>query len=92
LISSNSLAAKRAAAPALQTLKDAGCVATLQIVTGNPKEVLAREATRWHADSIFVGANRFGSRIERFLLGSVSAAVAARATCSVEVVRSSVEK
>ena len=29
----------------------------------------------------------FGNRLERFLLGSVSAAVAARAHCSVEVVR-----
>ena len=78
---------EKLAAPALQTLIDAGCAATLQTVAGNPKKVLIEEAERWHADAIFVGANRFGSRIERFLLGSVSAAVAARAHCSVEVVR-----
>ena len=78
---------ERLAAPALQILKDAGCPATLQICPGNPKQILVEEAERWHADSIFVGANNFGSRIERFLLGSVSAAVAARAHCSVEVVR-----
>lgn len=54
---------------------------------GNPKQMLVDLAESWHADSIFVGANRFGSRIERFLLGSVSAAVAARAHCSVEIVR-----
>ena len=78
---------EKLAAPALQTLIDAGCTATLQTVAGNPKKVLIEEAERWHADAIFVGANRFGSRIERFLLGSVSAAVAARAHCTVEVVR-----
>lgn len=78
---------EKIAAPALQILKDANCAATLQIVAGNPKKILIEEAERWHADAIFVGANRFGSRIERFLLGSVSAAVAARAHCSVEVVR-----
>jgi len=45
------------------------------------------EIAEWGADSNFVGANRFGGRVERFLLGSVSAAIAARAHCSVEVVR-----
>lgn len=54
---------------------------------GNPKNVLVDVAESWHANSIFVGANRWGSRVERFLLGSVSAAVAVRAHCSVEVVR-----
>ena len=78
---------EKIAAPALQILKDADCATTLQIVAGNPKKILVEEATRWNADAIFVGANRFGSRIERFLLGSVSAAAAARAHCSVEVVR-----
>ncbi len=79
---------EKLAQPALQTLKDAHLKATLQIVAGNPKQVLVEEALRWHADSIFVGANRYGSRREKFLLGSVSAAVAARAHCSVEAVRS----
>ena len=54
---------------------------------GNPKTLIVDIAEKWGADSIFVGANRFGSRVERFLLGSVSAAVSARAHCSVEVVR-----
>ena len=48
--------------------------------------VIIREAERWSADCIFVGA-KGQSAIERFLLGSVSASVAARAPCSVEVVR-----
>ena len=78
---------EKLAAPALQILKDARLAATLEIVAGSPKQVLVEEARKWHADSIFVGANRFGSRIEKFLLGSVSAAVGARAHCSVEIVR-----
>ncbi len=78
---------EKLAAPALQVLNDANCAATLQVVAGNPKKILVEEATRWNADAIFVGANSFGSRIERLLLGSVSAAVAARAHCTVEVVR-----
>jgi nucleotide-binding universal stress UspA family protein len=58
----------------------------VQLKKGDPKQILIEEAESWQADSIFVGAK--GMRgIERLLLGSVSAAVAARAHCSVEVVR-----
>ncbi len=78
---------KNLAETSLQKLRDAGLTTSLMIEAGNPKQILAEEAMNWHADSIFVGANRFGSRLEKFLLGSVSAAVAARAHCSVEVVR-----
>lgn len=53
---------------------------------GDPKRVLLDEAERWQADCIFVGARGL-RRIERFLLGTVSAGVAAQAHCSVEVVR-----
>jgi nucleotide-binding universal stress UspA family protein len=59
---------------------------TSKIETGNPKRVLVEEADKWGADSIFIGSTGF-TALERFLLGSVSAAVAARAHCSVEVVR-----
>lgn len=61
---------------------------TSSVMPGDPKRVLVEEAERWGADSIFVGSTGFSNRFERFLLGSVSAAVAARAHCSVEVVRS----
>jgi nucleotide-binding universal stress UspA family protein len=53
---------------------------------GDPKRILIQEAEGWEADCIFVGASGL-SRLDRFLLGSVSAAVAGRAHCSVEVVR-----
>lgn len=52
----------------------------------DPKTLLCGEAERWGADCIFVGAKGVG-KLERLLIGSVSSAVAARANCSVEVVR-----
>lgn len=57
------------------------------VLNGDPKRVLVEEAEKWGADSIFVGSVGFSNRFARFMLGSVSAAVAARAHCSVEVVR-----
>lgn len=71
----------------MRSLRNAGLETEFVFEIGTPKSVLVDIAESWHADSIFVGANRWGSRVERFLLGSVSAAVAARAQCSVEVVR-----
>jgi nucleotide-binding universal stress UspA family protein len=75
------------AANAVGRLTASGVAAEFHLISGNPKNLLVEEAEKWNADSIFVGANAFGSRIERFLIGSTSAAVAARAHCSVEVVR-----
>ena len=57
------------------------------IESGDPKQVLIRCAEEFGADCIFTGATGFSNRLERFVLGSVSAGVAARAHCSVEVVR-----
>jgi nucleotide-binding universal stress UspA family protein len=68
-------------------LEAAGLSVSIVVKAGNPKTLLPEAAEQWNADCIFVGANRFGSRVERFVLGSTSAAVAARAQCSVEVVR-----
>lgn len=75
------------AAKAAVTLDGAGLQVTTRITEGNPNHVLIQQAEKWNADCIFVGANSFGSRVERFLLGSTSASVAAHARCSVEVVR-----
>lgn len=78
---------EKIAAPALEKLRAAGFAATLEIRAGNPKQIIANEAARLHANSIFVGATCCGKTIGKFLLGSVSAAIAARAHCSVEIVR-----
>lgn len=72
---------------ASQLLTGAGLNVTTLLCIGNPNHVLVTEAEKWAADCIFVGANAFGSRLERYLLGSTSSAVATRAHCSVEVVR-----
>jgi nucleotide-binding universal stress UspA family protein len=53
---------------------------------GDPKRVLLEEAEAWKADSIFIGARGL-TPWKSLILGSVSTAVAARAQCSVEIVR-----
>jgi nucleotide-binding universal stress UspA family protein len=56
------------------------------IIEGSPKRVILDEAEAWEADLIVVGSH--GRRgLDRFLLGSVSQAVALHASCSVEIVR-----
>jgi nucleotide-binding universal stress UspA family protein len=72
---------------AAEKLKVAGLQASILVCNGNPKKEIVYQAEEWEADNIFVGSVGFNSNLERFLLGSVSAAVAARAHCSVEVVR-----
>jgi nucleotide-binding universal stress UspA family protein len=67
-------------------LREAGLIASPAVREGDPKQVLVREAETFNADCVFVGAKGH-SRLDRFLLGSVSSAVANRAPCSVEVVR-----
>jgi nucleotide-binding universal stress UspA family protein len=72
--------------PWAERVRAAGLHAEVLIRRGNPADELLEESHTWGADCIFVGAK--GTRgIDRLLLGSVSSAIAARAHCSVEVVR-----
>jgi nucleotide-binding universal stress UspA family protein len=71
---------------AVNRLKGANLRVTHLMRQGDPKQLLVHEAERWGADCIYVGSHGMG-RLDRILLGSVSSAVAARAHCSVEVVR-----
>jgi nucleotide-binding universal stress UspA family protein len=71
---------------AVDRLNAAGLKTDLVIKEEEPKRLLTGEAESWGADCIFLGAKGMG-RLERFLIGSVSSTVAARAHCSVEVVR-----
>jgi nucleotide-binding universal stress UspA family protein len=72
---------------ASEMLRDTGLAVSRLVTEGSPKEILIKEAQRWKADCIFVGAKGLRG-IKQLLLGGVSAAVTARAPCSVEVVRS----
>jgi nucleotide-binding universal stress UspA family protein len=71
---------------AAEKLGSAGLKVSIVVKEQEPKELLCKEAEGMRADCIFVGARGMG-RLERFLIGSVSLGVAARAHCSVEVVR-----
>lgn len=68
-------------------LRARGLIADGVIREGGVAPELLEEVKEWGADAIMVGARGHGA-IERILLGSVSATIAARAHCTVEVVRS----
>ena len=59
---------------------------TTEVLSGSPKRVILEDAEAFGADLIVVGSHGHGM-LDRFLLGSVSQAVALHASCSVEIVR-----
>lgn len=59
---------------------------TSAVIEGIPKSAILDEAEKIEADLIIVGSHGYGA-IKRFLLGSVSQAVALHAKCSVLIVR-----
>lgn len=82
--------AQQAVSSAESLLCDAGIQAssTVAVPAATPKELILSEAAEWGADLIVVGSH--GRRgVNRFLLGSVSEAVALHANCSVEIIRRS---
>jgi nucleotide-binding universal stress UspA family protein len=81
--------AKKVVAKAEESLKSPATKdlkLTSTIVEGFPKESIIDEADHWGADLIVVGSHGYRG-ITRFLIGSVSQAVASHAHCSVEIVR-----
>jgi nucleotide-binding universal stress UspA family protein len=71
---------------AAERLRSAGFDASTSVREGDPKMVILDCATEWRADLIVVGSHgRKG--VARFVLGSVSEAVARYAHCSVEIAR-----
>jgi nucleotide-binding universal stress UspA family protein len=67
-------------------LREAGFRVNAKVEKGDARSVIVDEAEAWPADLIVVGSHgRKG--LKRFLLGSVSEAVAHHAPCSVEIVR-----
>jgi nucleotide-binding universal stress UspA family protein len=73
---------------AREILSDAGLRTSeyLSVLLEDPKKAILDEAKNWNAELIVVGSH--GRRgFQRFMLGSVSEAVAMHANCTVEIVR-----
>ena len=71
---------------AADVLRKAGFTVKTDIEEGSTKSIIVDSAAKWPADLILVGSHgRKG--LDRFLLGSVSEAVARHAPCSVQIVR-----
>lgn len=79
--------AETLAAKSLDRLGQAGLDASVEVRSGHPQTALIEAADEWDADCIFVGPHCAGNSFERFLLGSVSAHIAAHANCTVEIIR-----
>jgi nucleotide-binding universal stress UspA family protein len=90
LVEAERTQAEQFAAAAVNELReklDKSVTVSSVVDAGDPKRVLVSQAEEFGADCIFTGATGFSNRLERLILGSVSAAIAARAECSVEVIR-----
>jgi nucleotide-binding universal stress UspA family protein len=79
-------AAVRDAAEQIKSGKTAWLQIGSEIRSGSARDVILDEADKWDADLIVLGSHGYGG-LRRFLLGSVSHAVATHAHCSVEIVR-----
>jgi nucleotide-binding universal stress UspA family protein len=80
--------AQEAVSSAESILFGAGIETTsiIAVPAATPKELILSEAAEWNAGLLVVGSH--GRRgVNRFLLGSVSEAIALHAKCSVEIVR-----
>jgi len=69
-----------------KTAEAAGVAFETQVVAGHPAEQIVYQATEQKVDLIVMG-HRGKSRIERWLLGSVSKRVLSYAPCAVTIVR-----
>jgi nucleotide-binding universal stress UspA family protein len=86
IIQSEIAKAHELVASAAERLRSVGFEVSTSVREGDPKAVILDCATEWGSDLIIVGSHgRKG--VARFVLGSVSEAVARYARCSVEIVR-----
>jgi nucleotide-binding universal stress UspA family protein len=67
-------------------LRKAGFKTSQLLEEGDPKTVILDQAAAWPADLIVLGSHGLKG-LNRFVIGSVSAAVSQHAKCSVEIVR-----
>jgi nucleotide-binding universal stress UspA family protein len=69
-----------------ETLRSHGMKVTTAVQQGDPKSMIIDASEEWHADLIVLGSHG-RKALDRFLMGSVSEAIARHARCSVEIVR-----
>lgn len=82
----NSRNSETAVSAAEELIAGAGIKTETAVLEGSPKKRIVEESNAWGAHLIVVGSH--GRRgLTRYLLGSVSEAVAMHAHCSVEVIR-----
>ena len=79
-------AAVKDAVERIESGKASGLEIITKIISGSAREAILDEAEKWGADLIVLGSHGY-SGWQRFLLGSVSHAVATHAHCSIEIVR-----
>lgn len=70
----------------VEQLRKAGFKGTPSLVEGDARERILEAAKTWRPDLILLGSHGWRG-LDRFLLGSVSDAIARHAPCSVEIVR-----
>ena len=63
-----------------------GLTVSTLVEEADPVTLICDLAKSWKTDCIFLGARGMGA-VERLMIGSISSAVAAKAPCSVEVIR-----
>jgi len=68
-----------------KSLAAAGLRADTALLIGEPRQAIVEQAKRLKTDCVFLGSHGY-TGLRRVMLGSVSAAVAAHAPCSVEVI------
>jgi nucleotide-binding universal stress UspA family protein len=78
--------AQGVAEEARATLASRGFTIETSVAEGDPRKEIVREANEWKADLVVLGARGLGG-VKRFLLGSVSDAVARHAACPVLIVK-----
>jgi nucleotide-binding universal stress UspA family protein len=61
-------------------------ILTSEVIAGHPAETIIEASKKWGADLVALGSHGYRG-FTRFLIGSVSHAVATHAPCSVEIVR-----
>ena len=69
-----------------ETLRSHGMKVTTAVQQGDPKSMIIDASEEWNADLIVIGSHGRNA-LDRFLMGSVSEAIARHAHCSVEIVR-----